>query len=57
MTEQTHDDLEVIRNGKDHQTINFLADGRVRPPSTDNAAPALSSMPNLAGPEPPPPAR
>ena len=49
--------VEVIRNGKDHQTINFLADGRVRPSSTDNAAPALSSMPNLAGPEPPPPAR
>jgi len=44
--------VEIIRNGKDHQTINFLADGRIRPPTPSAAAP----IPNPAQPEGAPPA-
>ena len=35
--------VEVIRNGTDHQTIDFLADGRLRPSLAPAAAPTQTS--------------
>jgi len=42
--------VEVIRNGTDHQTIDFMADGRLRP----SPAPGPVSAPTPIGPESPP---
>ncbi len=44
--------VEVIRNGKDHQTINFLADGRILPPAPSAPPPPVA---NPAQPEAAPP--
>jgi pilus assembly protein CpaB len=44
--------VEVIRNGKEHQTLDFLSDGRLRPPPATQAPPA----PAPAGPASMPPA-
>lgn len=43
--------VEVIRNGTDHQTINFLANGRLRP----SVAPAPAATVDGTGFEPPVP--
>ncbi len=44
--------VEVIRNGKDHQTINFLADGRILPPAPLAPPPPIASpaQPEAAAP-------
>lgn len=42
--------IEVIRNGTDHETINFSANGRIRPAASSAPPPATAAGPPQSGP-------